>query len=238
MDASRVAFLSQSHINQPFNNQPLKERHLRSAMHTLVIASNPDPNSLTLAVAKAFAKGAESRGSTTRIINLGTDGFNPAYTMADRDHYYKGTPMPPDVVPYQEAMAKADTIAFVTPIYWYTMTASMKGFFDRVLCRDFTYDRTTNAPKAFVGKTIRFIALTGGSEEWYRTSGIGEALQHQILENTFSKYCGVPDATITYVDRTNSSDAAYTAKSLAKIEELGRTSYPGSDKAQNHAAQQ
>lgn len=191
-------------------------------MHTLVIAANPDPESLTVATAKAFATGAEGQGATARIINLGTDGFNPAYTLADRDHYYNGgAPMPEDVIPYQKAMEEADVIAFVTPIYWYTMTASMKGFFDRVLCRDFAYDRATGKPLALKGKTIRFIALAAGSEEWYETSGIGEALERQILDNTFRKYCGVSDASIEYVDRTNGGDADHIAQRLKLVEELG-----------------
>jgi NAD(P)H dehydrogenase (quinone) len=190
-------------------------------MHTLVIAANPDPDSLTVAVAQAFAKGAHDNGSSTRIINLGTDGFNPTYTLADRDHYYNATPMPADVIPYQQAMEAADTIAFVTPIYWYTMTASMKGFFDRVLCRDFVYDRSTGKPLALAGKTVRFIALTGANEDWYRTSGIGEALERQIIDNTFAKYCGVTDATIEYVDGTGSGDANHIADCLQRMETLG-----------------
>ncbi len=190
--------------------------------NALVITSNPAADSLTDAIGAAFATGAESAGATARVIDLYESGFNPAYSLADREHYQGHGDMPADVLPYQKALADADTIAFVTPIYWYTMTAMMKGFFDRVICRGFAYDGATGAPLALSGKKVRFIMLTGGSEEWYRTSGIGDALDAQIAQNTFAKYCGITDMQMLYVDRTSDDDAAHRAEQLAMATQWGR----------------
>lgn len=186
-------------------------------MKTLVVTSNPAPDSFTVAVAQAFADGAKDaagEGGESEVINLALTDFNPVWTMADREHYYGRAPMPEDVKPYQEKLAQADVICFVSPIYWYTMTAQMKGFFDRVMCRDFAYDGETGAPKALKGRTARFIMLAAGTEEWYRSSGVAEGLTHQIEENTFRKYCGMDDEKLLYVYRTNDEDADYNARSL------------------------
>ncbi|MFR0556257.1 NAD(P)H-dependent oxidoreductase [Pseudoscardovia radai] len=193
-------------------------------MRTLVIFSNPDPTSLTASVARTWAQAAsEADGDEASVIDLSEAGFNPAYTLEDRRHYNDpSAPMPQDVVPYQEALDKADVIVFISPIYWYTMTAMMKGFFDRVICRGFAYHPEDSTPYRLAGKTVRFEALTGAAEEWYAEGGVGEALELQIVRNTFNKYCGVDDVEIEYVDHTGEDDPALRASQLDETRRRAR----------------
>ena len=48
--------------------------------------------------------------------------------------------------------------------------------------------------------------LTGGSQGWYESDGIGEALDNQIRRQTLAKYCGVEDSRIVYIDNLISGD--------------------------------
>ncbi|MCI1219309.1 MAG: NAD(P)H-dependent oxidoreductase [Bifidobacterium sp.] len=196
--------------------------------NVLVITSNPEPASLTAAVGEALAAGARAAGAHAEVIDLHRIGFSPVYTAVDRNHYLGRAPMPGDVVPIQNRLAGADAIVLVFPVYWYTMPAMMKGFFDRVICRDFAYDAATGNPLALAGKTVRVIMLTGGSQQWYESDGIDAALRNQICAQTFKKYCGVNDVDLVYVDNVtmggNDCDQrAAAALQLERIKSLGVT---------------
>ncbi|MFT8704052.1 NAD(P)H-dependent oxidoreductase [Bifidobacterium aquikefiricola] len=196
-------------------------------MKVLAITSNPKTDSLTNAVADAFLNGATASGAEAELLDLHRIGFNPVYTNEDREHYLGRAPFPSDVVPLQAQIADSDVIAVVFPIYWYAMPAMMKGFFERVLCRGFAY-RRDGLPGALVGKTVRIFVLCGDSEEWYRTSGMDDALQLQICERTFKHYCRVDDVELHYVDGLIMGDDSHEAiesanAQLRQIRIMGET---------------
>ena len=81
-------------------------------------------------------------------------------------------------------------------------------------------------PGALAGKTVRVILLTGGTESWYESDGIGEALDNQIRRQTLMKYCGVEDAELVYVDGLSMGDddpakREAAARHLDRIRQLG-----------------
>lgn len=171
----------------------------------LAITSNPEPQSLTNAVGRALLEGARIGGAQTEFLDLYEIGFNPVYLQEDREHYLGRAQVPQDVAKIQDSLVQADVISLIFPVYWYTMPAMMKGFFDRVICRGFAYF-SSGEPGALVGKKIRVIMLTGGSQEWYESDGIGQALENQIQKQTFEKYCGVSDVEFVYVDNLAMGD--------------------------------
>lgn len=180
----------------------------------LAITSNPEPHSLTEATAAAFLRGAGQTGADTQLLDLYGIGFDPVYRSCDRDHYLGRGPMPDDVRAIQSRLEGADVLALVFPVYWYTMPAMMKGLFDRVICRGFAYGEE-GAPGALAGKTVRVIMLTGSSRGWYESDGVGQALQNQICHQTFTKYCGVTDVEIVYVDNLSMGDDAPRRRAAA-----------------------
>ncbi|SCC79385.1 NAD(P)H dehydrogenase (quinone) [Bifidobacterium commune] len=191
----------------------------------LAITANPDPESLTQYIGKAFLEGAASKGADTEFVDLHAVGFDPRYTIADRTQYLDEGPMPDDVAQMQRKIADADVIAMVCPIYWFTMPAMMKGFVDRVLCRHFGYNRD-GSKSAIADKKFRFIALTGSSKDWYRESGMHESLYNQVVNYMFHQYCGVNDADLVYVDDLNMGDGSQPAREAAsehiqRIKKLG-----------------
>lgn len=196
-------------------------------MKVLVVTSNPEVGSLTNAVAQSFADGAQTGGAKAELLDLHAVGFNPVYSLRDREHYLEQAPVPEDVVPIQAKLAESDVIALVFPIYWYTMPAMMKGFFDRVICRGFAY-RKDGLPGALAGKTVRILALCGSTEDWYRSSGMDKALQFQICDRTFKHYCSVEDVSMHYIDGLSMGDnsqEAYdsAARQLAQIAVMGES---------------
>ena len=73
----------------------------------------------------------------------------------DYDHRHAGD----DFAPLAHAMTKARAIVFASPVYWYSMSAPMKIFFDRLT--DLTEPHKPLG-KALAGKTA-FLIATGGS---------------------------------------------------------------------------
>lgn len=185
-------------------------------MNALVITSNPEVDSLTNAVAEAFMAGAAAGGAEAELLDLYAAGFNPVYTREDRAHYLGQAPVPRDVSALQSRLASADVITLVFPIYWYTMPAMVKGFFDRVICRGFAY-RKDGLPGALAGKKVRIFALTGGAEDWYKASGMDKALQLQICDRTFRHYCGIEDVAMYYVDGLAMGDDSAEARDAASV---------------------
>ncbi len=49
-----------------------------------------------------------------------------------RDYEYGRAAEGDDFLPVAQALTKADSALFVTPVYWYAMSATLKRFFDRL----------------------------------------------------------------------------------------------------------
>ncbi|WEV52524.1 NAD(P)H-dependent oxidoreductase [Bifidobacterium sp. ESL0704] len=193
----------------------------------LAFTANPDPESLTQTIGKAFLEGAKAKDPSagTEFVDLHAIGFDPTYRMADRKQYLNEAPMPDDAAALQRKILDADVIALVFPVYWCSMPAMMKGFTERVLCRHFGYN-PDKSKSAIADKKFRVIMLTGSSEKWYRDSGIDFAIRHQVIYYMFHHYCGVDDAELVYVDNLemgdNSPEArAAASKHIERIKELG-----------------
>ncbi|BDR54443.1 hypothetical protein KIMH_05540 [Bombiscardovia apis] len=174
-------------------------------MKAVAITANPEVESLTQAVGSAFLDGAAESGALTDMIDLHAEAFNPVYSMEDRLHYLGQGPVPDDVAALQSRIEDADVIAFVFPMYWFSMPAIMKGFFDRVLCRGFSYN-IDGTPGALAGKTIKLIILCGASEGSHRIDGVDKAIDVQICQRTLRDYCGVQDIEKVYLDGLNMGD--------------------------------
>lgn len=191
----------------------------------LAFTANPEPESLTQYIGKAFLEGAKSRGADVEFVDLHAIGFDPTYRMADRKQYLNEGPMPDDAKALQQKILDADVIAMVCPIYWCSMPAMMKGFTERVLCRHFGYN-PDHSKSVIADKKFRFIMLTGSSEQWYHESGIHDAIYNQVIYYMFHHYCGVKDAELVYVDNLEMGDDSAEAREAAskhieRIKELG-----------------
>ncbi|MCO6557838.1 MAG: NAD(P)H-dependent oxidoreductase [Bifidobacterium sp.] len=191
----------------------------------LAFTANPEPESLTQYIGKAFLEGAETKGADTEFVDLHAIGFDPTYRMADRKQYLDEALMPDDVAALQKKILDADVIALVFPVYWFQMPAMMKGFTERVLCRHFGYN-PDGSKSVIADKKFRVIMLTGRSEQWYHDSGIHDAIYNQVIYYMFHHYCGVKDAELVYVDNLEMGDNSAkareaAAKQIENIKELG-----------------
>jgi glutathione-regulated potassium-efflux system ancillary protein KefF len=77
-----------------------------------------------------------------------------------------------DVEAEQAALARAKLVVWLHPIYWYSVPAILKHYFDVVLLRGWAYSRAGGRAQAgdgdaLRGKRVLWVATTGGTAETY-----------------------------------------------------------------------
>lgn len=91
----------------------------------LVIDGHPNPDSLTAAIARRYA---EAHGDA-RVLALRDLDFDVHLRHGYRAHM----PLEPDLVAAKEALHAAKRVVVATPLWWGSVPALLKGFFDRAL---------------------------------------------------------------------------------------------------------
>lgn len=123
-------------------------------MHALIVVSHPDSQSLTHAVANAFAQGVAAAGEhSTEIADIAAEGFDAAFNQNDRSAYFLKAPLPADIVREQARIDRADALVLVYPIYWWSFPGQLKGWIDRVFTNGWAYEETPD------GKLVKWAIL-------------------------------------------------------------------------------
>jgi 1,4-dihydroxy-2-naphthoate polyprenyltransferase len=122
-DASRQPLSAPATIDPPARPRP------GTALRVLVIVGHPRRNSLSAALAEAFAEGAQEAGCSASLLHLAEMAFDldvTADSPADQE-------LEPDLVKARELIEWAEHLVFAFPNWWGTMPARLKGFLDRTL---------------------------------------------------------------------------------------------------------
>lgn len=191
----------------------------RTSKHALIVLSHPDPTSLTHAVGRAFAEGVQERGlHTAEIADIHAEGFQAAYNQADRCAYGLNADLPPDVRREQERVDRADALALVYPVYWWSFPGLLKGWIDRVFSNGWAYSESADGQveKRLGRLAIHLIGIGGAGGGTYERHGYHEAMRTQIDHGIFG-YCGAPVLTSKLLLDVNGKAAAshvVTARAL------------------------
>lgn len=91
----------------------------------------------------------------------------------------------------QKKISKADHVVIVTPVWWGSVPAILKGLFDRVLLPGFAfrYEKNDVMPKQLLkGKSARVI-ITMDTPPWYYSLVYGSPVT-KMLKRTVLEFCG------------------------------------------------
>jgi len=132
-----------------------------------------------------------------------------------------------DVDAEQRALAQARLVVWMHPIYWYSVPALMKHWFDKVLAYGWAYGE---GGTALAGKHCLWVPTTGGNEEAYTPTGMHAhpfASFVPALEQT-ARFCGMqwePPHVLhgagTIDERALAAHAAALVERLAPWREAG-----------------
>jgi NAD(P)H dehydrogenase (quinone) len=73
-----------------------------------------------------------------QVIDLYDEKFNPVMALEEQ-YTILGAKVGSDIPKYQEIFKNNDKFIFIYPVWWNSMPAQMKGFFDRVLTSKFAF---------------------------------------------------------------------------------------------------
>jgi len=168
-------------------------------VHLLTVFSHPFTDKYPASVMAAFHEPFRHGGHTIDVLDLHLEGFDPRFTQADHAHFWGG-PMPEGIAEMHHRVEAADRLAFVFPVYWWGMPATMRGWIERVFTGGWAYQYGTGVDdrgKEPLNSMLRSIptallGIGGSKERTYERYGYDDAMRTQIDVGTFA-YCGIKD---------------------------------------------
>ena len=182
-------------------------------MRTLIITAHPDIESLTHHAASRLrdALGHE----TTTVGHLAQEGFDPRFTLTDRQLYLgRGAPAA-DVLAEQDRLDQVSDLVLVFPIYWWSMPALLKGWFDRVFIAGwaFDFDPTGRLVPKLGRLTVHVLATAGTAASSFERHGYSQAFATQVETGIFD-FCGMRRCGTAFVHDSESTDTKSVTTAL------------------------
>lgn len=149
---------------------------------TLVIDGHPNPDSLSAAMARSYAEGH----GNARLIALRDLDFDPHMRFG----YRQRMTIEPDLQDAREAIHLAKRIVIVSPMWWGSVPALLKGFFDRALLPqdEYVYPHRSLPKGLLQGRSGRFLLLADTPR--IALPFLGTHAAAQVSRHTM-KFCGV-----------------------------------------------
>jgi len=140
-------------------------------MQYLIIYVHPNPASFNHAILETISEELNKKNKNYKVRDLYKIGFNPVLSARELSAIQKGD-VPKDIKKEQNYISKADTLIFISPIWWSAMPAMLKGYIDRVFSLKFAYDITEEGVAGLLqGKKVFIVSTTGASKEDYEKMG-------------------------------------------------------------------
>lgn len=180
-------------------------------MITIVLA-HPWHGSFNKAIVDTLVSKYKEEGKECQIIDLHKDKFNPSYDEKDLANYNKGTTDDPIVLKYQEMLKNTSHVIFVFPIWWGTMPAILKGFFDKVMLLNFAFN--------YENGWTPLLGIEKGTV--ITTSQSPTAMYKTVIEDTFIPHImggiGVSNVSWFNCENVSKSERQYKTDFLTKLQ--------------------
>lgn len=185
-----------------------------------LIQGHPDPagGHLDHALADAYAEGATGAGHELRRIETAALDF----PLLRSKHDFEQGAVPPALRDAQDAIAWAEHVVFVYPLWLGDMPARLKGFLEQVFRPSFAFDYLDGGKvrTRLKGRSARLVVTMGMPAVAYRW--FYRAHSVKSFERNILKFVGIgPVATSLYGMVEAASDAE-RASWLDELRELGR----------------
>lgn len=184
----------------------------------LIIQGHPDPQSFNFALHNSYKLGAINSGAEVQEIFVGELDFNLNLKFG----YRQRTELEPCLLEAQKKISWADHIVCIHPVWWGSVPAILKGFFDRILLPGFAFKKRENSvwwDRHLIGKTARIIS-TLDQPSWYYRLIYGAPTDKSLKKLTF-EFCGIKPVSITHIGPLRLSSESFRVKWLQKVEQLG-----------------
>jgi putative NADPH-quinone reductase len=171
------------------------------------------------ALADAYAEGAGQSGYRVSRIEVAQLEFPLLHTKED----WESAPPPEAIRAAQAAIAEAEHLVIVYPLWLGSMPALLKGFFEQALRPGFaigTVQGGNRWAKLLGGRSARIVVTMGMPAFVYRWFFGAHSLKS--LERNILRFCGIRPIRETLVGSVEGCSAGKRAAWLAELAALGR----------------
>ncbi len=159
----------------------------------LIIDAHPNPQSLCAALASRYAEAARDAGADVTLLALRDLRFDPVLHQG----YQGEQPLEPDLRHAQALIEGCSHLCLVTPLWWGSVPALLKGFFDRAFQRGWAYRYSPNGnPLGLLAGRSARVLLTTDSPGWYLRLLQGDPTVKQLVRSTL-RFCGLRPVRVT-----------------------------------------
>lgn len=137
-------------------------------MKTTIIYAHPWEGSYNHAILDRLIHRLQQEKICYQVIDLNKDQFDPVFSKENLILYSAGETKDESVKHYQKLLLETNELFIISPIWWYEFPAILKGFFDKVMLKEFAYNETNIGLSGLlttVKKTT--IITTSTSPKWY-----------------------------------------------------------------------
>ena len=178
----------------------------------LVIDGHPDARSLTAGLARRYA---DAHGDA-RMLALRDLAFDPNLRFGYRERMT----LEPDLVEAREALHAARTVVVATPLWWGSVPALLKGFFDRALLPQQEYRYTSSGlPEGLLSAPHGRLLLLADTP-WFFAPFTGLPGQTHVARGTM-RFCGIRDVRTTRMLGVKAASPARIEAWLDRASRLG-----------------
>lgn len=180
-------------------------------MTALVIDGHPNPDSLTAALARRYA---EAHGDAT-VLALRDLEFDPNLRLGYHGEQHPET----DILRAQSLIEAADHVVVAAPVWWGSIPALLKGFFDRTFLPGwaFSYRKGGLVTGLLAGRTARII-ITTDSPLWYLQLVGDTTVRH--VRGRVLRFTGFSPVTATRLGPVRGSTVAQRERWLETVATL------------------
>ncbi len=166
-------------------------------MNILIVYAHHEPTSFTSSMKNLAVQILSSQGHTVSVSDLWGQGFSAIAQkwdfittsgghfnyMLEQKHAAKlDLAFSPNIIAEIQKVKEAEIVLFVAPIWWFSVPAILKGWFDRVLAMGVAWDGGKIYENGLMrGRQAMLIMAAGGPAEYYQEDGRHKATSVQIL---------------------------------------------------------
>lgn len=183
----------------------------------LVILGHPDRKSLCGALADAYTAAAKAAGHDTTLLALGELKFDPVLHHG----YREAQTLEPDLKRAQDLITRCDHVALIFPLWWGSVPAVCKAFFDRTFLPGFAFrfrEDSSKVIKLLSGRSADLV-ITMGAPSWVTKLVYGDPATKMVKKGLF-QFCGITPVRVTRLDRVAERNEEELGKWIARMREL------------------